>query len=397
MPIVVLTFAIQDTDYVSKLNQNFTTLASALDAVNSLLTGTVQSNITAPTAFEALFGSTISLVGPSSYVAQVQSANIVRVSSGFAWLYADKMLVRKDDNTDISFLGAADGTYYIHIGLDGVPYKDQTAANAFYSVVSTGGTPSDITRLAKISWEDSVFQAAQNSTALGQTFTTLDQRLEAGELNAVGGKTALDMLTTTLSKNVAGGADITLTAAEAKHTYFEFTGALTADINVNFPLADTPRVINIKNSTTGEFALNCKGTGGTGKRVSQGYSTFMHHDGADMEYAMDDPSTIARVVPYAANITIDWSLYDVAYVTLTGNTILTFTGGRPGQKCLLYLEQDAVGGRTVTWPADVRYGADVGGITLSVSPNKVDEIAFSYNWVRSLYNAVSVSRGYAIV
>jgi hypothetical protein len=38
-----------------------------------------------------------------------------------------------------------------------------------------------------------------------------------------------------LSKSVAGGSDVTLTAAEARNQILEFTGTLTANINVVMP------------------------------------------------------------------------------------------------------------------------------------------------------------------
>lgn len=398
MAISLLDFANGDLDYVAKLNNNFDSIEAALAGVESMISGTVQAQLTAPNAFEAIFGTANSaIIGASSYVAAISSTNIT-VTAGYAWRVETKAVVKNASSQTVAFSGATAGTYYIYVGDDGVCSRGTSSGYAFYSVYWSGSALSDLTRIVKIAWADYDWQLGQVSTALAATYTKLDDRLEAGEAKAVKGEKAHNLVTRKLVKSVAGGVGVTLTPEESAYAYFEFTGALTADITVGIDELYAPILVNVKNSTTGEFTLTVIGVGGTGVEVAQGYSTLLHFDaGDDLRYAYDDPSTISKVVPYAATITLDWSKYDVAYIVLAGNATINHTNGRPGQKCLLYLEQDSTGGRTVTWGANLRFGTDVGGISLSSSANKVDEIAFSYNWVHGLFNAVSVSRGYDIV
>ncbi|PID30764.1 hypothetical protein CSA80_04450 [Candidatus Saccharibacteria bacterium] len=63
-------------------------------------------------------------------------------------------------------------------------------------------------------------------------------------------------------------------------------------------------------------------------------------------------------------------------VSLTGNTTFTFSGAANGKACSfsLYLRQDATGGRTVTWPAGVKWSG--GAPTLTTTANAVDLLVF---------------------
>jgi hypothetical protein len=60
-----------------------------------------------------------------------------------------------------------------------------------------------------------------------------------------------------LSKSVAGGSDVTLTAAEARNQILEFTGTLTANINVVVPAVPSGWILY--NATAG---LHPHGQGG---------------------------------------------------------------------------------------------------------------------------------------
>lgn len=52
---------------------------------------------------------------------------------------------------------------------------------------------------------------------------------------------------------------------------------------------------------------------------------------------------------------IDWSTGDRQKVTLTDNVTFTFSNAKEGQIITLVMTQDATGGRTVTWPATVKW------------------------------------------
>jgi hypothetical protein len=53
--------------------------------------------------------------------------------------------------------------------------------------------------------------------------------------------------------------------------------------------------------------------------------------------------------------TIDWQAGNKQRLTLTGNATLTFTAPRGACSLMLKLIQDGTGGRTVTWPAAVKW------------------------------------------
>jgi hypothetical protein len=89
-----------------------------------------------------------------------------------------------------------------------------------------------------------------------------------------------------------------------------------------------------------------------------------------------------NAITFAATLTIDASLARKQTLTLTGNvTSLTIANPTTDQELVLVLIQDATGGRTVAWPATVKFAGGVAP-TLSAA-NKRDILAFFYdgtNW-----------------
>lgn len=83
-----------------------------------------------------------------------------------------------------------------------------------------------------------------------------------------------------LVKNVAGGANVNLSASEWENTAFEFTGALTAGIAVVVPAGS--RRFLVHNNTTGAFNLTVRGTTGLGVVVAQGYRIWLDYDGTEV-------------------------------------------------------------------------------------------------------------------
>ncbi len=75
--------------------------------------------------------------------------------------------------------------------------------------------------------------------------------------------------------------------------------------------------------------------------------------------------------------TINLANGNVVSVTLAGATTFTFTGATASTACSfgLYLTQDATGGRTVTWPASVKWSGATAP-TLSTGANAVDILVF---------------------
>ncbi len=79
-----------------------------------------------------------------------------------------------------------------------------------------------------------------------------------------------------------------------------------------------------------------------------------------------------------AALTIDWTLSNKSKATLTGNCTLTFTAPAGPTNLVLKLTQDATGGRTVVWPATVKWPAGTAP-TLSTGASKVDCFTFYYD------------------
>lgn len=95
-----------------------------------------------------------------------------------------------------------------------------------------------------------------------------------------------------LAKSVAGGVNVTLTAAEAGYGILEFSGALTANISVIVPGAPTKSWI-VKNATSGAFTLTVKTAAGAGVVCVQGRNQPVWTDGTNVyasQTAFDSPA-----------------------------------------------------------------------------------------------------------
>lgn len=89
-------------------------------------------------------------------------------------------------------------------------------------------------------------------------------------------------------------------------------------------------------------------------------------------------SSAKYVATYAASQTINWDNGNVQEITLTGNiTSLTLSNPVSGARYLLVLKQDGTGGRTVAWPAAIKWPGAVAPV-LSGS-NKRDIISLIYD------------------
>lgn len=107
--------------------------------------------------------------------------------------------------------------------------------------------------------------------------------------------TLLPRVDSILTKSVAGGVDVVLTAAEANNGILVFTGVITANINVVIPNA--ARRFAVYNGTTGAFTLGIKTAAGASLVISQGTSQSVYCDGANTV------RVAAGLVPEAATVT----------------------------------------------------------------------------------------------
>lgn len=99
-------------------------------------------------------------------------------------------------------------------------------------------------------------------------------------------------------------------------------------------------------------------------------------------------------IEWAATLELDWSRFDVVRGVLEGNTVLEFDGAFDGQRVILELRQDAVGGRTVTWPANIRFSTLITSISTSSAPNATDRFGFIYNAGTDTYDLMALARGF---
>ena len=77
--------------------------------------------------------------------------------------------------------------------------------------------------------------------------------------------------------------------------------------------------------------------------------------------------------------TVNWNNGQKQVITLTGNiTTMSFTAPAGTGNFLLRVVQDGTGGRTITWPASVRWPGGTAP-TLSAGANAVDIVTFYYN------------------
>lgn len=83
--------------------------------------------------------------------------------------------------------------------------------------------------------------------------------------------------------------------------------------------------------------------------------------------------TVATNNAAGSTPTVDLANGNVQMITLTANASLTLTGASNGVACSLslYLKQDGTGGKTLTWPASVKWAGAIAP-TLSTGANKVD-------------------------
>jgi hypothetical protein len=84
--------------------------------------------------------------------------------------------------------------------------------------------------------------------------------------------------------------------------------------------------------------------------------------------------------------TIDLANGSVQILTLTGNCTFTFPTATAGQSFILLLKQDGTGGRTVTWPAAVKWPGGTAP-TITSTASKMDKFVFTAadsNWYGSV-------------
>ena len=321
MTLDLRTIAGGSTTYVSDHNNNYGNIKVAVEALQALLSAQIQSALGPGGVYSGLFGSSACLLGDGSYFPTGSGTNLT-VAAGFAWVSSLNTVVSKGTSSVLAFVGQPADTYYVIVDSSGTPSRTDVPTEALYSVVWSGSAFGDITQVAPTFWNVTDMVAALDSAALGEVFTTLDDRLEEGEVKAVAGDLARTWQTGRLSKSVAGNVDVTLSAIEANNTILHLTGALTGNINLIVPLGTNPRLWVVSNATTGAYTLTVKGSTGTGIAVAQGDKAVLAQDGTNVIAIIATTSGAGTVTSVAASVP---AFLSVAGSPITSNGTLAIT------------------------------------------------------------------------
>ncbi len=171
-------------------------------------------------------------------------------------------------------------------------YLGSSLSGQTYSIYPIGLLPSTLALQVKttLSTANTALASAVRFDMNAQGLTSTQQQNARSNIASLA---AIDVGFGRLSKSVAGGTDITLTATEAANQFIELTGTLTGNINVVVPAA--PRLFFIYNGTSGAFSVTLKTAAGSGVAVSQGGRTLLECDATN-------------VVSPLANITVPGSI-----------------------------------------------------------------------------------------
>lgn len=139
----------------------------------------------------------------------------------------------------------------------------------------------------------------------------------------------------------------------------------------------------LSSPATGKFLAYNGGTSKWNDGALTGVAALANSGGAE---------TLSTNAAATGTVSLDLANGNVFNVTLTGNVTFTFTGATSGKACSfsLYKRQNGTGGRTVTWPASVKWAGSAP--TLTTTANTLDILVFETldggtNWYGSLVGA----------
>jgi hypothetical protein len=245
---------------------------------------------------------------------------------------------------------------------------------------------------AIVAWNGTDYVKVASSLITGLTGVL---PLANGGTNATSAPAAMASLMGFTSTSTAAGTT-TLTNASSYYQLFTGTSTQTIVLPVTSTLG-TGWTYHICNNSTGTLTVNSSG-GNLVISVISGLTAMVTCIGttlttaADWEAGITDFSTITGTgsavlnntpaitnptvtnyveTPYAANsstaITLNLANGTVQIITLTGNCTITMPTAVSGKSFIMFLKQDATGGRTVTWSTVVWPNATAPTITSTAS------------------------------
>lgn len=183
MTVSLQSFASGDTDYISKLNNNNTVIAGALNTLQG-----ASGAASAPAALlgfmSALMGIGQSgIIGVSSFTYTLSGTNFI-LTGGYAWDALDQTVVQGSATT-LNFGPQASGTYFVCCSMAGVvSIQTSMLGAALYAVVWSGSGFTSVTRIGQIVFSGSDETATLTSVTNSTTYLSLEARLEAIETAA---------------------------------------------------------------------------------------------------------------------------------------------------------------------------------------------------------------------
>ena len=120
-----------------------------------------------------------------------------------------------------------------------------------------------------------------------------------------------------------------------------------------------------------------------GFAISQ--NSIMLRSAADQGLEMQAPAV--AVVPFSANVVLDFNAASVFDLTLTGNTVLSISNGVDGRTITVRVAQDVVGGRALSLDSDVVASAAYAPPAASGGSRAVYQI--QYRATNSTYEIIS--------
>jgi hypothetical protein len=315
MPTPMVELDDGDTNYVAKINANFANSFADTGALEAQQQASIGGGSATTGMMAALFGTGASIIGQDSYVT-TGSGSTLTVGTGFYWAPSLQKVVRSTIAATLSFVGLSAATYYVSIDASGAASRSPSmTSSSVYSVVWTGSAFGAITLLVPIVWGAADDIAAQTSTALAASYTSLDARFEAIEVLALLASLARTWQTGRLSKSVAGSSDVVLSAIEANNAVLNFTGVLTGNINVIVPLGANPREWIATNNTSGAFTLTVKGSTGTGIAIAQAGFSNLYQDGTNVLSVSGSGAGLGSVTSVSASVP--------AFLSIAGSPVTT--------------------------------------------------------------------------
>src|SRR5210317_1263249 len=205
--------------------------------------------------------------------------------------------------------------------------------------------PSSFTSRLKLERQAS----GENSGTWGNLVNYVLNRVDA----SVKGYQAVDVAgaanVTLTSNNSTSNTDDSATDDQVHNAILEFTGTLTANINVFTDAVETNYAVF--NNTTGSFTLTFGPTGGTGVDIKQGTKTLVYTDGTTMYDITKDLGDI-QVTGLTSN----------GAVAITGNTDVTGNIALKTQGAVVF--EDSSGGEF----AAIKANATTTSYTLTLPP-----------------------------